>query len=210
MSDKLTWHGVAVGIQPRIVLTRSFDQRSHSYLGYVLRLNGTVEAENREFTIAIGNGAQKKHAFRVGDTISGCAEPVANPQLETADFYKARKLKILERGATESPGSPPPWLGPAPELPVYRKRGHRRLNSRTYEAKCKSCIWGCKMPVALILDQWKPDVRRYRQETFCYGPKSCQFYSAGPVREVPGRKGMVWEEADWVDEEATAHRHFDD
>jgi hypothetical protein len=27
-------------VQPRIVLTRSFDERSHSYLGYVLRLEG--------------------------------------------------------------------------------------------------------------------------------------------------------------------------
>jgi hypothetical protein len=27
---------------------------------------------------------------------------------------------------------------------------------------------------------------------------------------VPGRKGMTWEEADWVDEEATAHRGPDE
>jgi hypothetical protein len=62
----------------------------------------------------------------------------------------------------------------------------------------------------MILDQWKPDVRRYRSETFCYGPKSCRLYAAGPARKVPGRKGMVWEEADWVDEEATSHRGNDE
>jgi len=27
---------------------------------------------------------------------------------------------------------------------------------------------------------------------------------------VPGRKGMQWEEEDWVDEEATAHRGGDE
>jgi len=29
------------------------------------------------------------------------------------------------------------------------------------------------------------------------GPKNCSFYRAGATRMVPGRKGMVWEEADW-------------
>ncbi len=47
-------------------------------------------------------------------------------------------------------------------------------------------------------------------ETFCYGPKSCAFYKAGPTRKVPGRKGMVWEEPDWVDEDAVSHRGMDD
>jgi hypothetical protein len=64
--------------------------------------------------------------------------------------------------------------------------------------------------VEMIIDQWNPDVRRYRQETFCHGPKSCPLYAAGPVRKVPGRKGMVWEEAGWVDEDATSHRGDDE
>lgn len=68
------------------------------------------------------------------------------------------------------------------------------------------CIWGCRMPVEIIIDHWNPDRRKYRFETFCYGPKSCRFYRAGPTRKVPGRKGMTWEEEDWVDEEATSHR----
>ena len=79
-------------------------------------------------------------------------------------------------------------------------------DTRTYEAKCLGCIWGCRMPVEMIVDQWNPREKRYRFETFCYGPKSCQLYRAGPTRKVPGRRGMVWEEEDWVDEQATAHR----
>ncbi len=27
---------------------------------------------------------------------------------------------------------------------------------------------------------------------------------------MPGRKGMSWEDADWVDEDATAHRDLED
>jgi hypothetical protein len=190
VGEKITWHGVVAAVQPRIVLIRSFDQRSHSYLGYVLRVNGTISDENREFLVAIGPGAQQKHRFRAGDTISGCAESVPNPQMEIAQFYKTSKLKLLDRSEWP-PASPPPWLGMPPELSAYQQRGHRRLSPQTYQAKCLACIWGCKMPVEVILDQWQPDVRRYRQETFCYGPKSCRLYAAGPVRKVPGRKGMV-------------------
>jgi hypothetical protein len=62
------------------------------------------------------------------------------------------------------------------------------------------------MAVEIIVDQWNPKQKRYRWEMFCYGPKSCPLYKAGPVRKVPGRKGMVWEEEDWVDEDATAYR----
>ena len=54
------------------------------------------------------------------------------------------------------------------------------------------------------------NIKKYRFETFCYGPKSCQLYKAGPNRVVPGRKGMTWEEYDWVDEEYTAHRKEDE
>jgi len=62
------------------------------------------------------------------------------------------------------------------------------------------------MPVEITLDQWKPDMREYRFETFCYGPKSCPTYRAGATRKVPGRNGMTWEEEEWVDEEATSNR----
>ena len=37
-SEKIVWHGVLLSVQPRIRLTRSFDQRSHTYLGYSLKV----------------------------------------------------------------------------------------------------------------------------------------------------------------------------
>jgi len=208
-SDKLSWQGVLTSVQSRIRLLRSFDQRSHGYLGYVLRVRGTVNDEEREFLVGIGKGAQAKHEFRVGDVVSGQCLPVQDGRTETVEFYKVSKLKLLERAKKEQ-GESPPWFGAPPELPVYRQRGHRRLDVRTYEAKCSGCIWGCKMAVEMIIDQWNPSKKRYRYETFCYGPKSCSFYKAGPTRKVPGRKGMSWEEEDWVDEDAVSHRSMDE
>lgn len=210
MDVKIAWTGRVTAVQPRIMLTRSFDERSHSYQGYVLRLSGTIGTEDREFLVAIGKGAHAKHQFRVGDTVSGVGVPVADSRLETSELYKVSKLKLLDR-ATGDPPSPPPWLGVPPDLATYRARGHRRLNVQTYDSKCQTCLWGCRMAVEMIIDQWNPDIRQYRFETFCYGPKSCLLYVAGPTRKVPGRKkGMVFEEADWVDEEATRHRGDDE
>jgi len=207
-SEKLSWQGEVTSIQPRIRLLRSFDQKSHSYLGYALRINGSVGEEEREFFVGIGKGAQAKHMFRVGDVVSGECLPVQDKSIEVVEFYKVSKLKLMVR--KEELSGAPPWLGIPPDLETYRARGHRRLEVRTYESKCQSCIWGCKMAVEMTIDQWNPSKKKYRQETFCYGPKSCSFYKAGPTRKVPGRKGMTWEEEDWVDEEATAHRSIDE
>jgi hypothetical protein len=66
------------------------------------------------------------------------------------------------------------------------------------------------MPVEMILDQWNPGRRRYRTETFCYGPLSCPIYKSGPTRKTPGRHGMTYEEEDWVDQDATAPRGPDE
>lgn len=205
---KVAWEGKVLSVQPRIRLTRSFDQRSHTYLGYVLRLSGMAGDRPGEFLVAIGRAAQEQHQFHTFDVVRGESEPVPDSRLETAEYYKTSKLKVLERPGP--PGGPPPWLGVPPDLSVYRERGHRRLAARTYEARCRDCIWGCRMPVEMIIDHWNPGQRRYRFETFCYGPKSCSLYRPGPSRKVPGRKGMTWEEEDWVDEEETAHRSWDE
>jgi hypothetical protein len=200
MVEKIPWSGVLTSVQPRIRLNRSFDQRSHTYQGYVLRVLGSVGGEDREFLIGVGEGAHARHHFQVGDTVSGEALPVADPRLETVELYKVSKLKVVARSSDEEE-QPPPWHGVPPKLPVYRERGHRRLAARTYDDKCTSCIWGCKMAVEMIIDQWNPSQRRYRTETFCYGPRSCPVYKSGPTRKVPGRRGMTYEEQDWVDED---------
>jgi hypothetical protein len=207
--DKIQWSGKVISVQPRIRLIRSFDQRSHGYLGYALEVYGIVGGEERTFDVGIGKGAHAKYQFRVGDVISGKSEVVPDSRTEIVEYYKTSELKAVERAA-ESGILPPPWHGVPPELEIYRQRGHRRLDPRTYEAKCKSCIWGCRMPVEIIVDHWNPSKKQYRFETFCYGPKSCSLYKAGPTRKVQGRKGMVWEESDWVDDDTVSHRGMDD
>jgi len=190
-------------------MERSFDQQTHSYLGYCLQVDGKIGSEMREFSIAIGKAAHQKHQFCVGDEVSGESVPVPPIRSEFAEFYKTSKLtKISPSEETEGP-SPPDQTVP-PDLETYRRRGHRRLAARTYEYRCFSCIWGCRMPVTIIVDQWNPDKKKFRFETFCYGPKSCWNYRPGPQRRVLGRKGMTWEEPDWVDEDQTAHRGPDE
>ena len=54
----------------RIRLTRSFDERQHSYQGYLLRVDGVMDGEPREFSVAVGKVAHEKHAFEVGMEVS--------------------------------------------------------------------------------------------------------------------------------------------
>jgi len=208
-SQKVAWSGVLTAAQPRIRLTRSFDQLSHTYQGYVLRVTGPIGPERREFLVAVGKSAHEKHQFRIGAELGGEGVPVNDPRIETAELYRVSKLEVHSRGP-EPTQKPPPWHGVPPSLSVYRERGHRRLAARTYETRCISCIWGCKMAVEIIIDQWNPRQRRYRAETFCYGPLSCPIYKSGPNRTVPGRRGMTWVEEDWIDQEETSHRNPDE
>ena len=223
--DKLLFQGAIRSIQPRIRLARSFDESSHSYLGYVIVLAGWFAAETeghgssrnslestdsaKIFSIAIGPAAQLKHQFKAGDQIGGACVPVLDPQMETAEYHKVSKLtKITAASVSAQP--PPPWLTVPPDLAAYRQRGSRRLSSVTYESKCSACIWGCQMPVEIIIDNWNPSIRKHRFETFCYGPLNCPFYKAGPKRKVEGRNGMIYVEEDWVDQDQTAHRAPDE
>lgn len=208
-SEKFSWQGRLTSVQPRIRLTRSFDQRSHSYLGYTLCVIMAIDDQERELLIGIGKAAQAKQQFRIGDIVSGQSHPVQDNRLEAVEFYKTSNLKVVKRAKSGECDSPP-WLGVPPDLEIYRERGHHRLNAKTYKAKCKSCLWGCRMPVEMIIDHWNPEKKRYRFETFCYGPKSCSFYKSGQIRKVPGRKGMVWEEQDWIDEQDIGHRSMDE
>jgi len=70
-----------------------------------------------------------------------------------------------------------------PYLPGAQRRAPGRTN--TYAARCMACMWGCGMPVEMIIDRWKPDVANYRLETFCYGPPSYVFYRPDRQRVVP-------------------------
>ena len=133
-------------MQPRIRLTRSFDQRSDNYLGYALTVRGTIGNDAREFSIGVGEGAHRRHQFRAGIALSGEALPVPDPALEAVESYKVSKLKVRSPETQDEESPPPPWRGVPPSLAIYRERGHRRLAARTFEEKCRSSIWdaGCR------------------------------------------------------------------
>jgi hypothetical protein len=122
-------------VQPRIRLHRSFDEASHSYLGYVLQIEGKINNEERDFSVGIGKGAQAKQAFQAGDIIRGACAPVEDPNKETVEFYKVSGLKVMVK--SQISWEPPPWQGCPPDLETYRSRGHRRLDARTYSAISK-------------------------------------------------------------------------
>src|SRR3974390_2732634 len=71
MSDKIAWSGRVIAVQPRIRLTRSFDQRSHTYLGYLIRIARTVDGGPADFRVGIGSGTHATHQLRVGDQVEG-------------------------------------------------------------------------------------------------------------------------------------------
>ena len=207
--NKSTFKCRIISIQPRIRLTRSFDESSHTYLGYAITVEGELDTTNTIFSIGIGKAAHAKHEFKVNDIISGECVLVPDPDMEPVEYYKVSKLKVISKGEIGSTSSP--WELVPPELQVYRERGHRRLAARTYDTKCSSCMWGARMPVEIIVDNWNPRGRKkYRFETFCYGPLSCKYYKAGPNRKVEGRNRMVYIEEDWVDQMAVEHRGEDE
>jgi hypothetical protein len=86
---------------------RSFDERYHSYLRYLLLVRGEVAGAACEFALRVGQGAQAKHAFRAGDRVNGCAYPVADSGRETADLYRASALKVAARAEGQTPAGPP-------------------------------------------------------------------------------------------------------
>jgi hypothetical protein len=142
MGDKVEWSGAVMGVQPRIRLTRSFNERSHTYLGFVLRIEGTLGGVDTLFRVGVSSAAHAKYQFQVGDSVGGVGQRVADPRLEVADVYKASKLRT-SRGGPESV-SAAPWHGVPPPLPVYRARGHRRLAATTYDAKCQKLHLGMR------------------------------------------------------------------
>jgi hypothetical protein len=189
MSEKVFFEGTILIVQPRIRLLRSFDQVHHNYLGYVLLLEGRVGQKQGTFSIGVGKAAHAKHQFRIGDKISGMCQPVMDEVMESVGYYKVSGLKVMRKASPPSGGGPP-FHHLAPPLEEYRGIGHHRLDPKRYETKCSSCIWGCRMPVVITVDHWSPEHKKYRFETFCYGPGDCRLYVAGRKRTVPGRGGM--------------------
>src|SRR6516164_4282739 len=72
----------------------------------------TLGVRSENFSLAWGK-ARTPNTNQVGDTVSGEALPVADPRLETVEFYKVSNLKDAVREVVEET-PPPPWRGVPP------------------------------------------------------------------------------------------------
>jgi len=213
LADRMTglvfFPGVILAVQPRVLLHRSFDERPEEYPGYALRASGRFEDRPRVFLVAISESDQERVRLQAGDHIEGEAQWVYDRRTEISDLAGVTDLQATAR-VSGRPRKGPPKLGIPVTLREYRDRGFRRLDEQTFGTKCDTCVWACEMAVEMIIDHWNRSNVDWRTESFCFGPLNCRRYRAGPTRTVPGRKGMVYEEEDWVDQDATGHREDDE
>ena len=210
MPYKIEFQGEILSVQPRSNVWRyRLDNRTHSLTGFNLFLRGIAEGDEKSFSVAISGAQQEKNQFRIGDHIKGTAWTEKYPQWEYADYYRAGGLKkIISSDQKDSQHTPPPWTDAAPELSVYDWRGCRMLDKRRWSGKCFTCKWAAMANVTVEYD-W--GVRqKFRFESFCYGPKSCSFYSMGKPRAVPYKDcGSDYDEG-WLDEICTENRGEDE
>ena len=100
VSDKIPWSGLIIAVQPRIRLWRSFDQFQHTYLGYLVNIEGVSGEKPGDFQVAVGKGAHEKHRFQTGMEVSGLSLPVADERMETsvpgiyAEVSRAEKVHV--------------------------------------------------------------------------------------------------------------------
>ena len=210
ISEKVVWRGQVTAIQPRTRVWRyTTHNRTHYHLGYNLFLEDNEGSDPTSFTVGISEKQQAKGLFRIGDRLQGTAWTPKYPNREFADYYRAGGLKVLVRTEEAKEVEPPPWIMPPPPLAVYEERGARILSRSRWKGKCFRCIWANMANVEIQWD-FDRDIKRYRFETFCYGPKSCKFYAFGRTPTVPYRNMCSFPDSGALDEIITERRGEDD
>ena len=116
------------------------------------------------------------------------APPPASPSsidrwVEVLDLTGDEKEEFICAGLTNSTGRPPPFVGKIPSLKIYSLRGCRMLDAKLWRTRCRACMWANRSRVE-IQYKFEPDVRRHRDETFCYGPTTCPLHDPGEPRPV--------------------------
>ncbi|MBN4067715.1 MAG: hypothetical protein COA82_09445 [Alkaliphilus sp.] len=208
-SVKIKWQGQIKSIQPRTRVWRYVtDNRTHYHIGYNTFLEGECDEGLKVFDVAISEKQQMKGQFQIGDHISGTAWTKKYPDREFAEYYRAGALKIIER-SNSMPESICPWTGCMPEMEVYEYRGARMLSKSLWKGKCFTCYYATMSNVEIQWD-FDRDIKKYRFESFCYGPKSCKYYKPGRSRSVPykGRDSAL--DSGWIDDMCTENRGWDD
>lgn len=209
-SSKVNWQGKIVSIQPRTRVWRYLtDNRTHYHLGYNFFIEGHSSDSKKQFTVAISEKQQIKGLFRIGDVLEGTAWTKRYEEREFADYYKAGSLKLLDRTNEKYEAIPPPWVMMPPSIQTYEERGTRILSKSLWETKCFKCVWANMANVEIQWD-FDRDIKKYRFETFCYGPKSCKYYKMGRPRSVPYKKRDSALDDGYLDELCTDGRDYND
>ncbi len=208
--QKIRFKGIVLAVQPRTRVWRYVvDNRSHYYLGYNLFLSGNARGIEKRFSVAISEKQQQKLELRAGDTIKGTAWQKKHEKGEFADFYRAGSLKLLGRKIDSPDSCGPPWTTVSPELETYKQRGARVLCKSRWKSKCFTCVWANMANVEIQWD-FDRDIKKYRFESFCYGPKSCRYYRVGRAPLVPYRNRGSFPDDGAFDEMMTEHRDDDE
>ena len=206
--EKIKWQGTIVSVQPRTTVWRyRLDNRTHYHRGYNLFLDGEANGFSGRFSVAISEMQQKKFVFRIGDEALGTAWTKMYDVSDYADFYRAGSLKVLNHAVQTEPARPPYLIEP-PDMATYERRGARMLSASSYKGKCFQCAWATMAAVEIEYN-WGVS-KKYRFESFCYGPKSCKLYKMGKPRAVPYKdSGSSYDEG-WMDDLCTENRGWDD
>jgi hypothetical protein len=183
-TSPIFWSGKIHAVQCRAWVWRYLtDNRTHHHLGFNLWVEGEAADNSGKFIVAISAIQQHKLQFRIGDVVKGTAWPCKNAKHEIADFYRAGGLRVLSRADEPREQDAPPFVGTPPPQEVFEARGARMLDPRRWRKECMTCMWANKSAVEIEYNFGKS--KRYRAETFCYGPKSCPLYAMGEPRAVP-------------------------
>ena len=208
IQEKIEWRGTIISIQPRTTVWRyKLDNRTHYHRGYNLFLEGEADGLDASFSVAISEIQQQKLGFRIGDEAKGTAWSKMYAVSDYADYYRAGSLKVLKR-AEQIENIAPPYLIEPPDMETYEQRGARMLSKSSYKGKCFQCVWATMSAVEIEYN-WGVS-KKYRFESFCYGPKSCKFYKMGKPRAVPYKdEGSTYDEG-WMDDLCTKNRDLDE
>jgi hypothetical protein len=101
-SAKIARSGVVTSVPPGMRFTRAFDQRSHPYQGYILRVRGSVGREACELSVANGEAAplasvHSRYTTQRRSRASKCAQ-VRQPSDLSGEFLFAHVLAPKSSG----------------------------------------------------------------------------------------------------------------
>lgn len=206
--EKIEWNGIVVSIQPRTTVWRYLlDNRTHYHTGYNLFLSGETRGVKAAFSVAISEKQQQKFEFSIGDEVKGTAWTKMREVSDYADYYRAGGIKVFKRAMVKKTLAPP-YIMPPPDMATYEWRGARMLSQSSYKSKCFQCVWATMSAVGIEYN-WGVS-KKYRFESFCYGPKSCKLYKMGKPRAVPYKDLGTRYDDGWLDDLCTESRGWDD